>query len=210
MPFGYCCRLPSCDNLKVSQRVSGNIGGNMSKLTSVSCTALILALALPLAAQRATRSAGTPPSTPTASTPPATPSSNSTTPNATNNSTQTTNTSGAGSRHQEPCWKVAGVSPSAIQQRRSIEQNVRSQIAAVCSDSSLTSQQRHAKIHEIHAQAQQQLQGLITPEQQEALKSCRASRGEGKEATHPPAAASGPCGETPSPTPATPNNPGPN
>lgn len=181
----------------------------MSKFTSISSMVLILALALPLAAQRASRSAGTPPSTPTTSTPPATPSSNPTTPSASSNTTQTTGTTGTGSRRQEPCWKVAGVSPSAIQQRRSIEQNARSQVAAVCSDSSLTAQQRHAKIREIHEQAQQQMQGLIAPEQMEALKSCRASRGEEKETVHP-AAGSGPCGETPSATPAAPKNPGSN
>ncbi|HEY6350177.1 MAG TPA: hypothetical protein VI636_12290 [Candidatus Angelobacter sp.] len=181
----------------------------MFKPMSLGSSVVILALVLPIAAQRAPRSAGAPPSTPTASTPPSTPSSNPTTPGANNNSTQTTNTTGTGSRRQEPCWKVAGVSPAALQQRRGIEQNVRSQVATVCADSSLTAQQRHAKIHEIHAQAQQQMQGLITPEQQEALKSCRASRGEGKETAHP-AAGSGPCGEMPTKTPATPNNPGSN
>lgn len=180
----------------------------MFKLISVTSTALVLTLVLPVAAQKQKPSVGAGPATPSTSTPPATPSSNPVTPSA-NNSSQTTNTTGAGSRRQEPCWKVAGVSPQAVQQRRSIEQNVRSQVAAVCSDSSLNAQQRHAKIHEIHAQAQQQMQGLITPEQQEALKACRASRGEGKEMGHP-AAASGPCGETPSATPAPANNPGSN
>ena len=177
----------------------------MSKPISPGSMVLILVLALPLAAQRASRSAGAAPSTPTSSTPPATPSSNPTAPSTNSSTNQNTGTTNPGSRRQEPCWKVAGISPSAIQQRRGIEQNVRSQIAAVCSDSALTAQQRHGKIQEIHTQAQQQMQGLITPEQMEALKSCRASRGEGKETVHP-AAASGPCGQAPSGIPATPNN----
>src|SRR3974390_2409026 len=54
---------------------------------------------------------------------------------------------------QEPCWQVAGISKSAMDQRRSIQQGVRSQVEAACADSSLTAQQRSEKIREIHQQA---------------------------------------------------------
>jgi hypothetical protein len=77
---------------------------------------------------------------------------------------------------QEPCWQEAGVSKAAMEQRRSLEQGVRSQISAVCADPSLTTQQRNEKIREIHQQAHQQLEALITPQQQEAMKACQQSR----------------------------------
>ncbi|HLJ25779.1 MAG TPA: hypothetical protein VKY85_03650 [Candidatus Angelobacter sp.] len=176
--------------------------GTMFQIKSVSCVVFLLGLALPLLAQRTPRSAGSAPATPQASTPPATPSTSSTagssaTGSSNASATGTTGGTASGSRRQEPCWKVAGVSPSALQQRRSIEQNTKSQVAAVCSDSSLTTQQRHQKIQSIHQQAQQEMQALIAPQQQEALKACRASRGEGKEAGHPAGAGgAGPCGET--------------
>ena len=79
-----------------------------------------------------------------------------------------------------PCWQQAGVSQSVMQQRRSLEQNTRSEIESVCADSSLSQQQKHQKIQQIHAQARQQIQGMMTPQQEEALKSCRAQRGEGR------------------------------
>ena len=99
---------------------------------------------------------------------------------------------------QPPCWQVAGISKSAIEQRRAIEQNTKSQVASVCADSSLTVQQKRAKIKEIRQQAHQEIDGVITPEQQQQLKACNAERA----AVHPapaapphPAGGSGPCGE---------------
>jgi hypothetical protein len=102
---------------------------------------------------------------------------------------------------QEPCWQVAGISKSAMDERRSIEQGVRSQVEAVCADSSLTAQQRAEKIREIHQQAKQQIDALITPQQMEELRSCQQSRSHGG-GTHPSAphaggAGHGPCGELP-------------
>jgi len=95
--------------------------------------------------------------------------------------------------HKEPCWQVAGISQSAIQQHHQIEENIHSQIEGVCSDSALTPQQKQQKIHQIHAQGQQQLNGVTTPAQQAALKSCREQRGEGHGVgMH---GGGGPCGE---------------
>jgi hypothetical protein len=51
-------------------------------------------------------------------------------------------------------------------------------VESVCSDSSLTPQQKQEKIHELHQEAQKQMQGLVSARQEEALKSCRAGRGE--------------------------------
>ncbi len=98
---------------------------------------------------------------------------------------------------QKPCWQQAGVSQSAMQQRKQVEENTRSQVQSVCSDSSLTPQQKQQKIHQLHQEAQQQVNGLITPQQEAALKSCRESRGGGPHvgAAH----GGGPCVEMTSP-----------
>jgi len=96
-------------------------------------------------------------------------------------SSSTPQSGGSGSRRSQgrPCWQQAGVSQSVMQQHRSLEQNTRAEMESVCADSSLSQQQKHQKIQQIHAQARQQMQGLMTPQQEEALKSCRAQRGEG-------------------------------
>ena len=81
---------------------------------------------------------------------------------------------------QEPCWQVAGISQEAMQQHKALEESTHSEIQSVCADSSLTPQQKREKIHQIHEQMRQKGESLITPQQQEALKSCREQRGEGK------------------------------
>jgi hypothetical protein len=104
--------------------------------------------------------------------------------------------------HQSPCWEVAGISRSAMEQRRAIGQRTRSEVEAVCVDPSLSPQQRQQKIRQIHEQSKQELDALVSPQQMEALKSCQMSRNHG--GGHPGgghrAAGSGhgPCGEMPS------------
>jgi Spy/CpxP family protein refolding chaperone len=108
-------------------------------------------------------------------------------------------TTTASPTHQRPCWQQAGISQSAMQQRKQIEENTRSQVESVCSDSSLTPQQKQQKIHQLHQEAQQQVNGLITPQQEAALKSCRESRGEGPHVHVGAARGGGPCSEMTSP-----------
>jgi hypothetical protein len=101
---------------------------------------------------------------------------------------------------QEPCSQEAGVSKATMEQRRSLEQGVHSQVSAVCADPSLTTQQRNEKIREIHQQAHQQLEALITPQQQEAMKACQLSRqhpGVGRPPVAHVGGGTGPCGEMP-------------
>jgi hypothetical protein len=104
--------------------------------------------------------------------------------------------------HQPPCWEEAGISKSAMEQRRAIQQRTRSEVEAVCAESSLSPQQRQEKIRQIHQSAKQQLDALVTPQQMEAMKSCQMSRNHG--GAHPggghPAVGGGhgPCGELPS------------
>jgi len=95
---------------------------------------------------------------------------------------------------QEPCWEVAGISKSAMEQRRQITQEARQQIEAVCANSALSSTQKREEIHQIRERERQQLESLITPSQREALRACQEERGHGA-APHPGAAHRGPCGE---------------
>jgi hypothetical protein len=97
--------------------------------------------------------------------------------------------------HQEPCWQVAGISKSAMEQHRSIMQGVHSQVESVCADSSLTAQQKNAKIREIHQQAKQQVDAIISPQQMQSLKSCKSSRGTEHASTG--GHMGGPCGQLP-------------
>ena len=100
---------------------------------------------------------------------------------------------------QEPCWKQVGISQSVMDQRKSIHENVMSQVKGVCADSSLTQQQKMAKIKEIHQQAHEQSSALLTPQQEEALKQCQRERSGGGGGAHHPGVAAGhpadPCAQ---------------
>ena len=86
----------------------------------------------------------------------------------------TTSPNGRGGRGS--CAQQAGISHSVMQQRRQIVQSARSQEEAVCSNSSLSMQQKKAEIRQIRQQARQQADALVTPQQMEAVQSCRGSR----------------------------------
>ena len=154
----------------------------MRNLRSKACLAILCSLTLSVAigAQKPSDSNSSQPSSPSTSN---------------DNSTGTT----TGAPKQPPCWQQAGISKDVMEQRKTLEEQAKTQIAAVCSDASLNTQQKRQKIKSIHQQTQQQLQALITADQQAALKSCQASRREANPGTaagpHPGA---GPCGETPS------------
>jgi hypothetical protein len=98
--------------------------------------------------------------------------------------------------HQEPCWKQAGLSRSVMEQHRSIEADAHSQVASVCENSSLTPAQKQQQVREIHHQAEQKMNALITPEQQATLHACqqqrRAANGAPNGERHP--GGGGPCG----------------
>ena len=154
------------------------------------CGAIALAFLLSAASLFAQSTGATTPTGGTVATPPRTPR--------------------ARSVQQQPCWQQAGISPSAMQQRRQIEESTRSQVQSICSDSSLSVQQKREKIRQLREQAHQQVEGLISPSQQEALKACQqeraAARGGQAGGAHPGGGGVGPCGEpdsgkaTPQPT----------
>jgi Spy/CpxP family protein refolding chaperone len=83
----------------------------------------------------------------------------------------------SGRVRQEPCWQQAGISQSAMQQRRTLMQNTRAQVESVCSDTSLSPQQKQEKVQQVRAEARQQLEGVITPQQMQAMRSCQEQRG---------------------------------
>jgi hypothetical protein len=80
---------------------------------------------------------------------------------------------------QEPCWEVAGVSKAAMQQRRAITQRARQEVEGVCANSALSAQQKQQEIKEIRLKERQEMEATISPEQQEALRSCQQERNHG-------------------------------
>jgi len=96
---------------------------------------------------------------------------------------------------QEPCWEVAGVSKSAIQQRRAITQQARQEVESVCANSSLSAQQRRQQIQQIHQRERQEVEAIISPAQQEAMRSCQEQRHPVQAGGHGGGGHGGPCGE---------------
>ncbi len=80
---------------------------------------------------------------------------------------------------REPCWQVAGVSKSAMEQRRIIGQQTRQEVEAVCANASLSPAQKQERIRAIHQQERQQMEALISPQQREAMRACQQQRGGG-------------------------------
>src|SRR5579862_542530 len=91
----------------------------------------------------------------------------------------TTTTGQNGRGNKQPCWQVAGVSKSAMEQERALQESARSQMESVCSNTSMTPQQKHEEMRKIEESVHQRMGSIVTPQQQSALHSCRASRGEG-------------------------------
>jgi hypothetical protein len=104
----------------------------------------------------------------------------------------------------EPCWKVAGISPEVMARRRSIEQETRERVRQICADSSTSDQQKHQEIREVRKTAAQEIQGLTTPEQREAVKQCTQERAEQHAAAHPVARAPHPSAPNAHPGPSGP------
>lgn len=78
-----------------------------------------------------------------------------------------------------PCWQQAGIQKSVMEQRWALERETRSQVEAVCSNSSLTPQQKREQVREIRQQGRQKMEGLVTPEQEKALTACQQEHGMG-------------------------------
>jgi periplasmic protein CpxP/Spy len=73
-------------------------------------------------------------------------------------------------------------------QMKKIHEGAKSQIAAVNNDSSLSADQKQAKIQSIHRDTRKQTEAMLTPEQRQTLKQWRKShRGQGQAEQQPPA-----------------------
>jgi len=100
---------------------------------------------------------------------------------------------------REPCWQVAGVSKSAMEQRHVIGQQTRQEVEAVCANASLSAAQKQERIRAIHQQERQQMDALISPQQREAMHACQEQRGGGVHVGggHLGGGHGGPCGTLP-------------
>lgn len=78
---------------------------------------------------------------------------------------------------QEPCWQQAGIDKSIMQQVWTVGHDAHQQVESVCSNSSLTPQQRQQQAREIRDQAMQKRDGLLTADQRKALMTCQQERG---------------------------------
>jgi len=78
---------------------------------------------------------------------------------------------------QEPCWQQAGIEKSVMEQVWTVGRDARSQVEAVCSNSSLTPQQRGQQAREIREKAMQKRDSLMTADQSKALTACQQARG---------------------------------
>ena len=97
-----------------------------------------------------------------------------------------------------PCYEVARVSKADIERRRSVTQAANAQVEAVCANASLTPQQRAQEISQIRKQESTEINSIITPQQQEAIKECNQARHPSTGVAAPHASGGirrGPCGE---------------
>jgi hypothetical protein len=77
---------------------------------------------------------------------------------------------------QGSCLQQAGIDRSVMEQIQTIGRDAHSQIESVCSNSSLTPQQKQQQVREVREQAMQKRNGLLTADQQKALTSCQQER----------------------------------
>ena len=94
-----------------------------------------------------------------------------------------------------PCWKQSGMTPDMVNQRWKIEDQQKANIAAVCSETSTSPQQKHDKIEQIHANTKEAIARVIPSDTLAKFNRCQSDLEKSR-----PASASkkqlGPCGGT--------------
>lgn len=110
--------------------------------------------------------------------------------------------------HPTPCWKVAGIAPTAVNQRWHIEDDAKGKIQEVCSDPALNAGQKREKIREINAHTEQEIAKIIPAKQLDAFKGCQAEQDQerAKRPGKTPQKELGPCGGIIPPQPAAPQH----
>jgi len=77
---------------------------------------------------------------------------------------------------EPPCFKQAGVSDDTWQKIRDIHKSAHQQMVGICENTSLSAQQKREQIRDAFQQTEQQVHGLLTPQQQDPIKQCRQER----------------------------------
>jgi hypothetical protein len=85
---------------------------------------------------------------------------------------------------QGSCLQQAGIERSVMEQIQTIGHDAHSRIEGVCSNSSLTPQQKQQQVREIREQAMQKRDGLMTADQRKALMACQQERSGGSGGAH--------------------------
>lgn len=98
---------------------------------------------------------------------------------------------------QGGCLQEAGIDKSVMEQIRTISSSARSRVEGICSDTSLTAQQRNQQAREIREQAMQKRDALLTSDQRQALASCQHPHGGTHEGGGRHEGAGGGCDEMP-------------
>jgi len=101
-----------------------------------------------------------------------------------------------GNQKQPSCAQEAGISQATIQQRRSIMENTRAQVEAVCAQP-ISDAEKMQKIREIRKAAREQMNGLISSDQLQKLEECQKARAAQHPVAHPRVAhPGGPCAQS--------------
>jgi hypothetical protein len=97
-----------------------------------------------------------------------------------------------------PCWRQAGMTPEMVNQRWKLEDSQKTRIAAVCSEPSMSAQQRHERIQQIQVETDQAIARLIPTKERQAFNQCQSELE--KSRPHPAGEKElGPCGAMPEP-----------
>ena len=100
----------------------------------------------------------------------------------------------AGEKMQQHFAQALNLTPDQQSKLQPLFQQQREQMQALHNDTSLTPDQRKAKAQQLHQDFQAQLNGILTPEQQQQLQQMRGHR------RHRGGAGFGPGGPSPNPT----------
>ncbi|HKN34107.1 MAG TPA: hypothetical protein VJX16_12790 [Terriglobales bacterium] len=97
---------------------------------------------------------------------------------------------------QTLCWRQAGISPAAMNQRWKIQDNAKGRISEVCTEATLTPEKKRDRIRQINQETEQEIAKIIPAKQLDAFKACQAEQDREKAKHLGKAAAKelGPCG----------------
>ncbi len=92
-----------------------------------------------------------------------------------NTNTTTTNTSTSKAERRE-AWKDLNLTADQKAQMKTIHQNARQQMQALKADTSLSKEQKKAKMKDIREDSDSKINAMLTPDQQQKFAQMRANR----------------------------------